>query len=185
MEVTADVPLDSLYKAWHIQGRLAPSYYAADLITEIMGSGQSSRLYHKLVKEKQLFSSINCYHTGSLDPGLLVIEGKIREGKTLEAANEAVEMELEHLLAEGVSETELQKAKNKIESMIAFEDMSLLNRANNLAFYELIGDAALINDEWDKYNAVTAHSLKTTALEIFRAGNCNTLFYRKKETTNQ
>ncbi len=185
MEVTADVPLDSLYKAWHIQGRLAPSYYAADLITEIMGSGQSSRLYHKLVKEKQLFSSINCYHTGSLDPGLLVIEGKIREGKTLEAANEAVEMELEHLLAEGVSETELQKAKNKIESMIAFEDMSLLNRANNLAFYELIGDAALINDEWDKYNAVTAHSLKTTALEIFRTGNCNTLFYRKKETTNQ
>jgi predicted Zn-dependent peptidase len=185
MEVTADVPLDSLYKAWHIQGRLAPSYYAADLITEIMGSGQSSRLYHKLVKEKQLFSSINCYHTGSLDPGLLVIEGKIREGKTLEAANEAVEMELEHLLAEGVSETELQKAKNKIESMIAFEDMSLLNRANNLAFYELIGDAALINDEWDKYNAVTAHSLKTTALEIFRAGNCNTLFYRKKETKNQ
>ena len=103
----------------------------------------------------------------------------------LEAANEAVEMELEHLLAEGVSETELQKAKNKIESMIAFEDMSLLNRANNLAFYELIGDAALINDEWDKYNAVTAHSLKTTALEIFRTGNCNTLFYRKKETTNQ
>ena len=185
MEVTADVPLDSLYKAWHIQGRLAPSYYAADLITEIMGSGQSSRLYHKLVKEKQLFSSINCYHTGSLDPGLLVIEGKIREGKTLEAANEAVEMELEHLLAEGVSETELQKAKNKIESMIAFEDMSLLNRANNLAFYELIGDAALINDEWDKYNAVSAHSLKTTALEIFRAGNCNTLFYRKKETKNQ
>ncbi len=185
MEVTADVPLDSLYKAWHIQGRLAPSYYAADLITEIMGSGQSSRLYHKLVKEKQLFSSINCYHTGSLDPGLLVIEGKIREGKMLEAANEAVEMELEHLLAEGVSEKELQKAKNKIESMIAFEDMSLLNRANNLAFYELIGDAALINDEWDKYNAVTAHSLKTTALEIFRTGNCNTLFYRKKETTNQ
>ncbi len=145
-----------------------------------MGSGQSSRLYRRLVIEEQLFSNINCYHTGSLDPGLLVVEGKIREGKTLEAANEAVEREIAALVAVGVTESELQKAKNKIESMIAFEDMSLLNRANNLAFYELMGDAALINDEWTKYNAVSDTFLKGTAAEIFREGNCNTLFYRKK-----
>ncbi|MCF8448516.1 MAG: insulinase family protein [Taibaiella sp.] len=180
LDVYADVPLDALYKAWHISGRLAPSYYATDLITEVMGSGQSSRLYRRLVKEEQLFSSIGCYHTGSLDPGLLVIEGKVREGKSIEAANEAVEKEIAILLAEGITDSELQKSKNKIESMIAFEDMSLLNRANNLAFYELIGDAALINDEWDKYNAVTIESLLDTAKEVFREGNSNTLFYRKK-----
>jgi zinc protease len=180
LDVSADVPLDALYKAWHISGRLAPSYYATDLITEVMGSGQSSRLYRRLVKEEQLFSSIGCYHTGSLDPGLLVIEGKVREGKSIEAANEAVEKEIAILLAEGITDSELQKSKNKIESMIAFEDMSLLNRANNLAFYELIGDAALINDEWDKYNAVTTESLLDTAKEVFREGNSNTLFYRKK-----
>ncbi len=173
------MPLDAIYKAWHITGRLAPAYYSADLITEIMGSGQSSRLYQRLVKEQQLFSSISCYHTGSLDPGLLVVEGKIREGKTIEAANEAIEKEMAALVAEGISDSELQKAKNKMESMIAFEDMSLLNRANNLAFYELIGDAALINQEWDKYNAVTSGFLQQTAREIFREGNCNTLFYRK------
>lgn len=177
-EHTSSVPLDALYKAWHITGRLAPGYYAADLITEIMGSGMSSRLYQRLVKEEQLFSSINCYHTGSLDPGMLVIEGKVREGVTLEKANEAVENEIMHLVNNGVSGSELQKAKNKIESMIAFEDMSLLNRANNLAYYELIGDAALINAEWDKYNAVTTASLLAEAIEIFRPGNCNTLLYR-------
>ncbi len=175
----ADVPLDALYKAWHMSGRLTAPYYAADLITEIMGSGFSSRLYQRLVKEEQLFSNIACYHTGSLDPGLIVVEGKVREGKNIEAANEAVEKEIAKLVAEGVTDSELQKSKNKIEAMIAFEDMTLLSRANNLAFYELIGDAALINDEWTKYQAVTTESLQQTAKEIFRAGNCNTLFYRK------
>lgn len=179
-EVTADVPLDALYKAWHIGGRRSASYYSADLITEIMGSGMSSRLYRKLVKEEQLFSSIHCYHTGSLDPGLLVVEGKVSAGHTIEEANAAVELEMALLAESGVSEDELQKAKNKIESMIAFEDMSLLNRANNLAFYELMGDAAQINYEWDKYNAVTTEMLRDTAREIFRHGNANTLYYRKK-----
>lgn len=180
--VTADVPLDALYKAWHMPGRLAPSYYAADLITEIMGNGYASRLYQKLVKEQQLFSNLNCYHTGSTDPGLLVVEGKIVEGKTIEEADKAVQLELDKLVKEGVTDEELQKAKNKIEAMIAFEDMSLLSRANNLAFYELLGDAAMINDEWTKYDAVTKESLRQTAAEIFKPENSNTLFYKKKAT---
>jgi len=177
----ADVPIDALYKAWHMSGRLTAPYYAADLITEIMGIGFSSRLYQRLVKEEQLFSNINCYHTGSLDPGLLVIEGKIREGKNIEDANDAVNKEIASLVNEGITDSELQKAKNKIEAMIAFEDMSLLSRANNLAFYELMGDANLINEEWSKYQAVTTDYLKEIANDIFREGNGNTLFYKKKE----
>jgi zinc protease len=179
--VFADVPLDALYKAWHIGGRLSEHYYAADLITEIMGNGFSSRLYQRLVKEQQLFSNISCYHTGSLDPGLMVVEGKVSEGKSIEEANEAVEKEMQLLVSEAVTEEELQKAKNKIEAMIAFEDMTLLSRANNLAFYELLGDAAMINDEWTKYQAVTVPSLKEAAHKILRPENCNTLFYKKKQ----
>lgn len=177
----ADVPLDALYKAWHIEGRLAPGYYAADLITEIMGSGQASRLFQKLVKEEQLFSNISCYHTGSLDPGLLVIEGKIVEGKSIEAANEAVEREVALLIEKGITESELQKAKNKLEAMIEFEDTSLLNRANNLAFYELLGDAEWINEELDKYQSITADYLKETARKTLRQSNSNTLFYKRKK----
>jgi zinc protease len=178
--VYADVPLDALYKAWHMGSRLTLPYYATDLITEIMGSGFASRLYQRLVKEEQLFSNISCYHTGSLDAGLVVIEGKIREGKTIEAANEAVEKEIALLVADGVTDNELQKAKNKIEAMIAFEDMTLLSRANNLAFYELLGDAEKINKEWGHYQAVTTGFLQETAKDIFRPQNSNTLFYRKK-----
>jgi predicted Zn-dependent peptidase len=176
----ADVPLDALYKAWHMAGRLTLPYYATDLITEIMGNGYSSRLYQKLVKEKQLFSNISCYHTGSLDPGLLIVEGKIVQGVDIELANAAVEEEMSLLVEKGVTEDELQKAKNKIEAMISFEDMSLLNRANNLAFYELLGDAQMINDEWDKYKNVSAAFLQATAKDILRADNCSTLFYKKK-----
>lgn len=176
----ADVPLNAIYKSWHIGSRMSPGYQAADLITEIMGSGASSRLYQSLVKEKQLFSNINCYHTGSHDPGMLVIEGKIVEGKTPQEAEAAINAEIEKLLESGVTADELSKAKNKTESMIAFEDMSLLSRANNLAFYELLGDAEMINTEWDKYNAVTPEYLLETARTIFRKENSNTLFYNKK-----
>ncbi len=179
--VYSDVPLDALYKAWPMSSRLKAPYYAADLITEILGSGFSSRLYQRLVKEEQLFSNINCYHTGSLDPGLLVIEGKVREGKTLEEANDAVDKEILKFLADGVTDSELKKSKNKIEAMIAFEDMTLLNRANNLAFYELMGDAQLINSEWERYQSVTAEFLLETAKEIFKESNRNTLFYKRKE----
>ncbi len=177
--VKADVPLNALYKAWHIAGRLSQGYYAADLITEIMGSGLSSRLYQRLVKEQQLFSNINCYQTGSLDPGLLVIEGKISEGKTLEEADRAIEQEVALLVAEGVTADELQKAKNNITAMIEFEDMTLLNRANNLAFYELLGNASLINEELQRYEAVTVEALRETTKQIFRLENCNTLYYEK------
>lgn len=178
--LVADVPLDALYKAWHIAARMEPSYYAADLITEIMGNGFASRLYQRLVKEQQLFSNIGCYHTGSLDPGLLVVEGKIKEGVTIEAANDAVEQEMTLLVQSGVTEEELQKAKNKIEAMITFEDMSLLSRANNLAFYELLGDAARINQEWQHYDAVTLTDIQQTAANTFRKENSSTLFYKKK-----
>lgn len=178
--VEANVPLDALYKAWHIGGRMSPSYYTADLITEIMGNGVASRLHLRLVKELQLFSNISCYHTGSTDPGLLVIEGKIVEGKSIEDANAAVEAEIEKLVSGGVTEDELQKAKNKIEAMITFEDMTILSRANNLAFYELLGDADLINKEWNNYNTVTTDMLQQTAQEVFRKENSNTLFYKRK-----
>jgi zinc protease len=175
-----NVPIDALYKAWHIPSRMEQGYHESDLITEIMGNGYASRLYQTLVKEQQLFSNINCYHTGSLDPGLLVIEGKVKEGTSLAIANDAVKKQIETLLNEGISEAELQKAKNKIEAMIAFEDMSILSRANNLAFYELLGDASLINEELNKYQSVSVESLQNTAKVIFSPSNENTLFYKRK-----
>jgi predicted Zn-dependent peptidase len=177
LEVKAEVPLDALYKTWHMASRLEDGYYAADLVSEIMGSGGSSRLFQSLVKEQQLFSNIECYHFGAVERGLFAIDGKLVKGITMEKAEAALDAEIKKLLTEGITEAELQKAKNKTESVVAFEDMSLMNRANNLAFYELLGDAGMMNTELNKFNEVTVDGLLSEVREIFREGNCNTLRY--------
>jgi len=178
MEVAESVPLNALYKCWHIGSRLDKRYYVDEVITEILGGGASSRLFQSLVKEQQLFSSIDCSHTGSIDPGLLCIDGKLVRGVTLEEAENAVIEELEKIKAELISETELQKIKNKTESMLAFEDISLMNRANSLANYELLGDANLMNTELESYRAVTREEIREECRKVFVESNCSTLYYR-------
>jgi zinc protease len=79
-----------------------------------------------------------------------------------------------------VADTELQKVKNKTESMIAFEDMSVMNRATSLATYELLGDANLMNTELSKYQEVTVQDIQNYSREIFSAENSNTLFYHSQ-----
>jgi predicted Zn-dependent peptidase len=180
LEVHADVPLDAFYKCWHIYARLDSRYYIADLITEILSGGGSSRLYQALVKEQKLFSNIECHHFGTVDAGLLAIEGKLVKGVNIGDAEKAVEAELAKLKAEKVSTEELQKVKNKTESMIAFEDMSVMNRANSLAFYELLGDAHLMNTELDRYKQVTVDDIIEECNKIFRDANSNTLYYMAK-----
>jgi predicted Zn-dependent peptidase len=177
LEVHATVPLDAFYKTWHIYPRMDQRYYVSDLITEILSGGGSSRLFQALVKEKKLFSNIECYHFGTVDAGLLTIEGKLVKGVKMEDAEKAVEEELAKVKSETIAESELQKVKNKTESQMAFEDMSLMNRANSLAFYELLGDASLINSELDKYNRVTAEDIRSLSNEIFREENSSTLYY--------
>ncbi|MBL7772170.1 MAG: insulinase family protein [Chitinophagaceae bacterium] len=180
LRIEKDVPVSVIYKAYPICDRRNPLYYAADLITEVLSGGQSARLHQALVKEQKLFSQIDCYHTGSVENGLLIIEGKILPNVTPEQANAAIEVELDKLKQTKISETELEKVKNKVESMLAFEDLSLLSRANNLAFYELLGNAEQMNLEFDCFNAVTTEAIYEQAQAILQPQRCNTLFYLAK-----
>jgi len=180
MDVQANVPLDGFYKNWHIYSRLDPRYYAADLITEVLGGGGSSRLYQALVKEKKLFSNIECYHFGTVDPGLLTIEGKLIKGVKMEEAETAVEEELARLKQFGIEDKELTKVKNRTEAAISFEDMSLMNRAGSLAFYEILGDASLMNSELQRYQEVTAGKILEESRIIFDEKNSSTLHYYAK-----
>ena len=85
--------------------------------------------------------------SGSSDKGLLAIEARLVDGIEHATAQAALEAELEKITREPVSANELQKVINKTESMIVFEDMSLMSRASSLAHYELLGDAQLMNTE--------------------------------------
>ena len=177
LEVEANVPLDAFVKTWHMDARLSPGYYAADLLTEILGGGAASRLYQTLVKEKQYFSSIDCYHFGSLDAGLVSVDGKLVKGVSMETAVKAVDEEIEKLKASKIEAKELQKVINRTESVIAFEDMSVMSRASSIALYELLGDAGMMNTEFQKYQAITIDSIHDYANKIFANNNSNTLLY--------
>ena len=178
MTLNRNVPMDAIYKTWHMASRFEDDYYTTDLLTDILGGGASSRLYQTLVKEKQLFAHINCYHFGSLDKGLFTVEGQLVKGIDMKLAEESIEMELNKVREQLIDERELQKVKNKTESVMAFEDMSVMNRAGSLAFYELLGDGNLMNEEFKKYQDVTTADLQRVAREVLKDTNSNTIWYK-------
>ncbi|MDB5025392.1 MAG: insulinase family protein [Mucilaginibacter sp.] len=175
--VTAKVPLNDVYIAFHMPGRLEEGYYEIDLVSDILSRGNSSRLHRTLVKDKQLFSEIHAYNMGSFDRGIFVIEGKPLENVTIETAEAAIWEELEKLKQQPVPANELTKVKNKTESTMVFSEMSLLDKAMNLAQFELLGDADWLNKETDKYLAITSEQIQKQAQAIFRKDNASTLIY--------
>lgn len=177
LTVAAKVPLNDVYIAFHMPGRLDDGYYEADMISDILSRGNSSRLYKTLVKDKQLFSEIHAYNMGSFDRGMFVVEGKPLENVSIETAEAAIWEELEIIKNQLVPADELTKVKNKTESTMVFSEMSLLDKAMNLAQFELFGDADKLNHETNKYLAVTAEQIQKQAKEIFRKENSSTLIY--------
>lgn len=180
LHVEREVPCNAIYKTWHIPNRLSPMYYTADLISDVLSAGESSRLYVELVKKQQLFSDINAYITGSLDPGLFVISGKIMNGTDPEVAENAINKIIFELQEKPLVGRELQKVKNRIESMLVFTEMKVLEKALNLSMYELLGDAGLINNEIDKYKEVDEAAIMRFAQEMLVEKNCSTLYYHMK-----
>lgn len=178
--VTADVPVPTIYLAFRTPARLHPDFYPTDLLSDILSHGQSSRLYRRLVKEKALFSQIDAYVTASLDPGLLVVEGKPNEGVSPEAALEAVWEELRALQAAPIEARELTKIQHRFESTVVFSETSVLNKAQNLGFYELLKTAELMNEEVETYLAVTPDDLHNMAKALFREENAGVLIYLPK-----
>ncbi|WP_395625489.1 M16 family metallopeptidase [Daejeonella sp.] len=175
--VHANVPLNAIYKVFHMPARTEAGYYAADLVSDILSRGNSSRLFRNLLKDRKLFSDINAYLTGSLDAGLFVVEGKPLPGVSMELAEAAIWEELNRISTELVPEAELTKVKNKMESTMEFSEMSLLDKAMNLAYFELLGDANELNVETQKYLNVSAEDIRDQAKHIFRKENSSTLYY--------
>jgi zinc protease len=177
LRVERKVPFDSIYMVYHMCARQDKSYYAADLMSDILSNGYSSRLYSKLVKEQRLFSEIHAYISGDIDEGLFVINGKLIENVEMETAQQAIRDELDKLKVSLAKEEEIQKVKNKIESTLQFSEVNILDKAMNLAYSELLGDANHINEEINKYQAVTGEDILRSAQEVFKTDNCSTLYY--------
>ncbi|HQQ94145.1 MAG TPA: pitrilysin family protein [Bacteroidia bacterium] len=180
LRVERDVPASAIYKAYHMCSRREMEYYTCDLISDLLGRGNSSRFYKSLVKDQELFAEVSAYVMGDVDKGLFVISGKLRDGVRPETAEAAILSEVEKLKTNIVDERELQKCKNKIESSISFGETDILTKATNLAISELLGDASLINKEISRYRAVTAEQIRDVASLMLNENNCSTMYYLAK-----
>lgn len=180
LTIEADVPVNALYKAFHMPGKTSPQYYAADLVSDLLGRGKSSLLYKKLVKEESIFTNINAYVSGSLDPGLLMISGQVVDNVTLEQANLAVEKVIEEFLQNELPNKEIEKVKNQAISTIIYGEVELLNRAMAIAFGAVMGNPNLVNEEIEKIKSVSKEELQSSATAILTKENCSTVFYKSK-----
>jgi zinc protease len=185
LEEERNVPLTAIYKAWHIEARNHPDFFATDLISDLLGSGPSSRLHRQLVRKQGLFSEINAYITGDIDPGLFIVSGKLMPGVDPVNAEIAIDKELDTFKNKPVRLQELRKVKNKVLSALAFSSISILNKAMNLCYYGYLGDANMVNQLADSYRAVDAGQIQAIANSIFNDSNASTLYYKSaQESTN-
>ena len=181
-EVVRDIPSDAIVKAYHMGRRCDADYQTCDLMSDILSNGRSSRLFRRLVMEKSLFTSIDASITGDIDAGLFLINGRLNQGVSLQQADEAIEEELGRLCRESASEQEISKMVHKFETGYLFSNLSYVDKAANLSYFELIDAAESIDREVEKYYRITPESLQKTAKAVFRANNMSTLYYKAQDS---
>lgn len=185
LETSAKVPLNGLYKAYHMPGRFDAGFQTTDLLSDMLGRSKSSRLYQRLLRDNPLFSNVGAYLTSSTDPGLLVVQGTLNGGVSLEEADAAVEAVMQEFIDQTVPDDELSKVKNQAEATLAFSEVELLNRAMNLAYAANAGDPEWVNKEAALIQAVTPDDIQAMARQVLRKDNCSTLYYRRQSDVSE
>ncbi len=180
LKITADVPLNAFYKAYHMPGRLSQDYHAVELMTDILGGGKSAKLYKQLVDTKQYFNAIGAYTTETVDPGLCIISGSLNDGVSFEVVEEEIQSIVAALQHQPIIEQELNKAKNRAEAHRVFSEVDLLYRAQELAMATILGNTDLVNQEVDKVHKVTPEAIQKMAQYILTPENCATIYYQRK-----
>jgi len=181
LTVERDVPMDAFYIGYHMGSRQAEDFFAADLLSDILSNGKSSRFQQKLVKEKKLFNELDAFLSGENEPGLFTVVGRVNPGIGFDDAKKAVLHEIQKTVQEKPLDYELEKVKNKVEAHMLYHEVGYLDNAMQLANYELLGDAAQINEQVEHYRKVTPDDIQRVAERIFREGNMNTLNYLSKK----
>lgn len=178
LTVERNVPLDAIVKAYHMCGRRDAGYHACDLLSDILGTGASSRLYEELVQKQRLFNSIDASISGDIETGLFIINGKLNKGVDFKMAETGIMQEIDRLQQKVVGEKELTKAVNSFEADHMIGNLSYADKAANLAYHELLEKAENINMEVDKYRSLQSDALQSAAQQILTETNCSTLYYK-------
>lgn len=180
LDVIREVPSDAVYMAWPMCDRYDSDFQACDLISDILGTGNSSRLYRGMVSEGRLVSEADACITGDVGQGLLMVSAKVREGESFEDVIDTIRKETRRLTEETVDPYELEKVANRYESTFVFSQYKASDRATGLCYYTWLGDTSLVNREPERYRQVTPEGVQRAARRLFREENENILIIRKK-----
>lgn len=179
--VEREVPATDITIAFHMGERMSRDFFLGDLASDLLSGGESSRMVNRLIKQRGLFSSVNAYITGSIDPGLFIVKGRLMPETGEQEAEEALWQELRDLMTGDISDYELEKVKNKFEANMLMGEINIMNKAMNLGFYAMTGDITLINREAEIYRSLSSDEVHDFARRIFREQNSSTLIYRAKK----
>jgi len=177
-----NVQLPLIIQAYHIPAQGTPDYYAVEMLGTLISGGESSRFYKKIVDEKQQALQAGLFNLGSEDPGLSLAYCITNAGVKPEEAEATMNAELDRVKTELISDGELQKLKNQMESQFVQQASSAVGIAETLANYHTyFGDANLINTEIDRYLKVTKEDIQRVAKTYFTKENRVVLYYLPKE----
>lgn len=179
LEIERNVPSNAVYIAFRMGNRTSDEHHLGDLTTDILAGSKSSRLYQRLVVKDRLFTSISAYITGALEDGLLIVSGHLSDDVTFERGEEAIWEELQKLMINEIEVKELQKVKNKHKTGKVFGEQNLLNRVMKIAFFENMGMLDQLNDELDKYDAITPLTLQLFMQHTIQPNNQSVLRVKK------
>jgi zinc protease len=163
----ADVPLPAFFLTYPCPPRLHPDFYLADLITDVLSDGPSSRLVQKLVKERALFTQADAYLSDTVEGGMILLEGNPSDGISIEQGIAAIKAELEILKNEPLTNYELQKVINRHENSLVYSENSVLNKSQNMCYYAWLGAPELLNTEIEKVRAITPAQIQDFARRTF------------------
>lgn len=181
IEVIRDVPLDALVKVYRMCERRGEQYHACDLLSDVLGTGASSRLHKELVLNKHLFNSIDASISGEIETGMFIINGKLNKGVSIEEGEKAIEEEILRIQQDSITEREINKVVNSFEAEHLVSNLNYADKAANLAYHELIGSAEDINTEVDRYKNLTPSDIQQAAQDVLKQHNCTTLYYRSSQ----
>lgn len=178
-----NVQLPAIFEAYHIPAMGSDDYYAVEMLSQLLATGQSSRLYKSLVDEQQLAIQVAAIPLPFEDPGLAIILALPNMGLDCGTLEVAMQKEIEKAQKELIPEKEFQKLKNQVENQIVTKNSTIASRANTLAEdYTYYKDANRINSDLNKYLAVTREDLQRVANKYFRNDNRVVLYYLPKSS---
>jgi zinc protease len=177
-----NVQFPGIFIAYRVPGEDSREFFLFDILSDILADGESSRLYKELVYKKQIASDIGSYIDAKEFAGILQVYAILMPNRTVKEAQEEIDRILESIANGDISDTEIQKAKNKAEVRNIYRSQTILSKADALAHYKTFyNDANRINTILSNYETITRQELTEVAKRYLNKGNRVVLYYMPKK----